>query len=253
MLLFNIIHFTKKLIVTTGLVCIISSEMFSKGLPKEYYEISDVNESKKYFFDYLYKLIEKENKSIIKERNFISSFLNKNILSIDFDSLEFKKFLQIKKKYKISKLFDIKSFMKKIDIIPPSQALAQAATESGWGRSRFIKEANNIFGHWTYNPSIGMLPEDRTIGATHFIRIFKSLQASISAYMLNLNRNLAYKTFRDKRYTQRLKNKHPDGLHLSQTMLNYSGIAEEYLKILKDIIQINDLHKYDKKFYQQIN
>jgi len=132
-------------------------------------------------------------------------------------------------------------------------ALAQAAVESGWGKSRFIKEANNIFGHWTYNPSIGMMPLHRDEDATHFIRIFKTLQDSISAYMLNLNRNRAYKEFQDVRFKQREEGQKPDGLKLSQTMMNYSGIGHNYLEILHNVISTNKLLEYDKNFYNKLN
>ena len=132
-------------------------------------------------------------------------------------------------------------------------ALAQAAVESAWGRSRFVKEANNIFGHWTYNSQIGMIPRNRDLGATHFIRIFQSLKESVTAYMLNLNRNLAYKSFQEKRFELKKTAQKIDGLELSQTVLNYSGIAQDYLKILKDIIVLNNLQDYDNRFYQQIN
>ena len=79
------------------------------------------------------------------------------------------------------------------------------------------------------------------------IRIFKNLQASISAYMLNLNRNRAYKEFQNKRYNLSIKNENLSGLILSQTMLKYSGIGEEYLKILKTMIESNALLNYDNK------
>ena len=69
--------------------------------------------------------------------------------------------------------------------------------------------------------------------------------------MLNLNRNLAYKSFREERYELRKKGLKPDGLLLSQTMLNYSGIAHDYLILLKDIISSNNLKDYDLKYYAQ--
>lgn len=130
-------------------------------------------------------------------------------------------------------------------------AIAQAAIESAWGKSRFVKEASNIFGHWTYNSEFGLIPKRRSLGASHFIRIFNNIKESTSAYMLNLNRNLAYRSFQDKRYEQRKENIEPDGLVLSQTMLNYSGIAQEYLVILKDLILLNNLQMYDYKYYKQ--
>ena len=82
--------------------------------------------------------------------------------------------------------------------------------------------------------------------------LFKSVQASISAYMLNLNRNAAYKAFHKERYKQRENNINPSGLVLSQNMINYSGIGKEYLSILKNVIKKNELEKYDRRFYQQI-
>ncbi|APW64456.1 hypothetical protein LPB137_00705 [Poseidonibacter parvus] len=233
-------------------ILLFSSAIFAKGMPKEYFEIKDREKQKIYFFEYIYKLSKNENEKILKERNFVKNILNSNLLNIDTNSDEFLKLLKIKKKYRIKKLYDLKSYMSKIDVIPPALSLSQAAIESGWGKSRFVKEANNIFGHWTYNSKIGMIPKQRNAGAKHFIRVFKTMQASVNAYMLNLNRNNAYKAFHKERYAIRLKNKKPTGLKLSQTMINYSGIAEEYLRILKKVILKNNLKKYDKRFYQQI-
>lgn len=225
---------------------------FAKGMPEEYFLIENKEKQKIYFFEYMYKLSKNENEKILEERNFIKKYLNSNLLNIDTNSSEFLRLLKIKKKYRIKKPYDLKPYMKKIDVVPASLVLAQAAVESGWGKSRFMKNANNIFGHWTYNPKIGMIPKKREEGAKHFIRVFKTVQASISAYMLNLNRNAAYKTFHKERYKQRENNIKPSGLVLSQTMINYSGIGKEYLSILKNVIKKNGLEKYDRRFYQQI-
>ena len=234
-----------------GTFLFLNVSVLGKGMPSEYYEIRESKKSKKYFFDYINDLVQKENEKILKEREFVKNILSSNILSINYNSNIFLQLLEIKKRYRVKNLFTLEEYLKKINIIPASMALAQAAVESGWGKSRFIKEANNIFGHWTYDPKIGMMPEQRDEDATHFIRIFKNLQDSISAYMLNLNRNRAYKTFQNKRYELIMGNKKLDGLTLSQTMLNYSGIAEEYLKMLKLMIESNSLLKYDK--YRNIN
>ena len=244
---------TKLLFIST-LVFLASSILgFAKGLPQEYYKIQNTKKSKAYFFDYIYKLNEQENIRILADREFVKSILSGNILHIDFTAPSFKRLLEIRKKYRVKSLYLLESYLRKIDIVPPAMAIAQAAVESGWGRSRFIKEANNVFGHWTYNPSIGMMPENRDEGATHFIRIFKTVQDSISAYMLNLNRNRAYKEFQNKRYELREKGIKPDGLELSQTMLNYSGIGHDYLGILKNVIEKNKLLEFDKKFYNKLN
>lgn len=214
------------------------------GLPKEYYKLKG-KAQKDFFFNFLYESIKKENLKIVEEKLELKRILSGDILNINPYDLQ--KLIALKKKYRVKQLYNYNEFAKKIDIVPPSQALAQAAVESGWGKSRFVKEANNIFGHWTYGEK-GLIPESRDEGAKHKIRIFDSLQGSIKAYMLNLNRNRAYREFQDKRYEIRKSGKSLSGLELSQTMMNYSGIGEEYLKILKKMIEKYNLTKYDDKF-----
>ncbi len=85
-------------------------------------------------------------------------------------------------------------------------ALVQGAIESGWGKSRFVREANNIFGHWTWG-EVGLIPLGREEGKTHKIRIFRTMQSSVDAYILNLNRHYAYKSFRKARLKKREEGK----------------------------------------------
>jgi len=115
-------------------ILLFSSAIFAKGMPKEYFEIKDREKQKIYFFEYIYKLSKNENEKILKERNFVKNVLNSNLLNIDTNSDEFLKLLKIKKKYRIKKLYDLKSYMSKIDVIPPALSLSQAAIESGWGK-----------------------------------------------------------------------------------------------------------------------
>lgn len=246
-----LISHSKKFILSFCLVSSIQSQSFGKGFPNEYYEITDTNEAKNYFFNHMYEIIAKENNKIKDERHFVKEMLSSNILNIDFDSANFRELLEIKQKYKIKNIYTLEEYLKKIDIIPPSLAIAQAAAESAWGKSRFVRDANNIFGHWTYDSEIGLLPKKRSLGSSHFIRIFKNIKESTYSYMLNLNRNLAYKSFQEKRHEQRKKGLKPDGLTLSQTMLNYSGIAQDYLVLLENLILSNNLQEYDLRYFTQ--
>jgi len=122
---------------------------------------------------------------------------------------------KLSKKYKIKNLFDKYEYLLKIDKVPESLALTQAAIESAWGKSRFAKYANNIFGQWTYNAK-GLVPEHRSEGKTHKVKIFPSLQASVNAYITNLNRNRAYNDFRFRRYQARLLDEMYSGLDVSK-------------------------------------
>ena len=226
----------------------ILTSLYSGVLPKEYYEIKDVKKKKDYFFNFLYPSIKKENLSIIEERNFILSLkMNQNLKTNEYNKLHV-----LANKYLVKDVYNYKKLLKRVDIIHDSLALSQAAVESGWGKSRFVKLGNNLFGHWTYGKK-GIIPLKRNKGAKHKIRIFSSFDESIKAYMFNLNTNRAYKSFRKKRSLLRLKNKQVDGLTLSQTLINYSQIREKYLTILKSMILFNKLKKYDDKFNKESN
>lgn len=221
----------------------------STGFPESYYKLH-ISKQKEYFFKFFSEEIELENNKILKDRAFIKS-LNNNV-KLDPSSIEYKKLQKLQKKYKVKDIYNYSRFLERVDIIPPSLALAQAATESGWGKSRFFKEANNIFGHWTFNKKIGIKPLQRDQGKKHFIRIFPNLQESIAAYMLNLNRNAAYYEFRLKRKEQKFTNNFINGLELSDTMKKYSAIGNDYIKILKAIILKNNLIDYDRSFQEKI-
>lgn len=232
---------------------IFSINLFAKGLPNEYYSIKNTKKAKAYFSEYIYKLTKKENIRILEERNFVKNLLKSSDIKTNISKSELRKLTELNKRYRVKELYDLKSYMLRIDVIPPSMSIAQAAVESAWGNSRFTKKANNIFGHWTYNSKNGIIPQRRAAGSKHFIRVFASIQDSLRAYMLNLNRHTAYKSFQEKRYKLRIKNKNPMGIELSQTMIKYSGIGKKYLVILKSVIKKNKLQNYDKRFYEEIN
>lgn len=229
---------------------LLSSFTFSSGFPKKYYKMKASITKQEFFYDFLFEKIKIANKNILKQREFILS-LNNN-MNLDPKTKEYKKLSKIAKKYAVKNPFDYKKLLKKVNIIPASLALAQASVESAWGMSRFVKLGNNLFGHWTYGKK-GIMPLKRDKGAKHLIRIFDSLEDSIAAYMLNLNKSRAYSSFRNKRDVFVKNKKSIDGLALSQTMINYSGIGKKYLWILKRMIKRDKLKSYDIKFEQYLN
>jgi len=202
--------------------------IFGSGFPYYYYDIKSPRKQKKEFMKILLPLVARSNKHIKKERKFVKNFFKiaekNDFRGLDVASL--KKLIYLYHKYHIKQLFDKRQYLKKIDTVPVSLALAQGAIESGWGKSRFVLEANNIFGHWTYSGN-GLIPTNRDEGKTHMIRIFNSLQSSVNAYVLNLNRNSAYKDFRNQRKRAHDKNKIYNGLMASKTMIHYSSLKEK--------------------------
>ena len=144
--------------------------------------------------------------------------------------------------YKVKK-GNLKELLVRMDIIPTSIALAQAAKESGWGTSRFALEGNAIFGQWTWSGQ-GIAPLDRASNKNHKILKFPILRASVKAYQNNLNTHKSYQKFRQKRSNLRDKKKIA-GLELTETLNNYAQTGLEYTKILNQIIRQNRLTDFE--------
>lgn len=223
------------------------SPLYAGGLSQEYYQIEDNARQKEEFIRQMKILEDKSNDEIRKDREFITDFFAKAMPGA-FRGLNQQNvgyLIALRNKYGIESLFDRDEYFKRIDVIPTSLALAQAALESGWGKSRFAREANNLFGHWTYS-GVGLMPQSRAIGKTHMIRIFSSLQKSVNSYMLNLNTNDAYTIFRERRLLARQDNRNYTGMDAAKTMVNYSELKEEYIKMIREMIEQNNLLIYDK-------
>jgi Bax protein len=215
------------------------------AFPNWYYKIKNIQQQKKAFVEILLPLIQTENQHILNIRKKIIKIFNDPYFLLNKKKIAF--LAKIAKQYKIKNILDKNEFLKKIDTIPPSLALAQGAIESGWGKSRFVKLANNIFGHWEYSNN-GIKPQDKydNIEINYSLKIFSTLEDSIKAYMLNLNRNPAYKEFRNVRFYYREKNKTFSGFIAADTMELYSQKGKEYVNLLKKMIIQNNWEKFDK-------
>ncbi len=131
-----------------------------------------------------------------------------------------------------------------VDVIPPSLALAQAATESGWGTSRFTREGNALFGQWTFAEG-NLVPTDRGDGKGHMIKKFEALIDSVRAYARNLNTHRAYREFRDQRAQLRAKDRPLDGRVLVGALHRYSELGVEYVNAIRSMISHNNLRRFD--------
>jgi len=207
-------------------------------LPKDLDEMRSTSRKKETFLQILLPLVVAENERIQKDRTYLLKILKKNQSEKNVNWIN-KKY----KEYKVSKK-NIDELIRKIDIIPTSIALAQAAKESGWGTSRFALEGNAIFGQWTWN-GVGMAPLDKDEDQKHKILKFPLLRASVKAYITNLNTHSGYKSFRKKRSELRAANKDLSGLDLIHELDNYAQTGKEYTKVLEKIIKQNDLDEFE--------
>ena len=207
--------------------------------PRDLDNLQSVQLKKETFIKIVLPLIVAENEKILDDREKLKLLVEKKFTS----DLEKQWLRQKLLEYKVKK-GNLNELMNRMDMIPVSIALAQAAKESGWGTSRFALEGNAIFGQWTWDGQ-GIAPLKRDGDKNHKILKFPILRASVKAYKNNLNTHKSYSKFREKRKSLRSKNKKITGLALTDTLKNYAQTGSEYTKILNQIITQNRLSDFE--------
>ena len=209
-------------------------------LPKDLKTLGDTKKKRELFIKILLPLILAENEKINEDRKKLFKILSK-----DFNTVGERVWLKRRfKEYKIEDK-DLAELKERMDIVPVSIALAQAANESGWGTSRFALEGNALFGQWTWSKK-GIMPKNKDPNQTHKVLQFQILRASVRAYKNNLNTHNAYKEFREKRAQLRQEGSTIVGLELTKYLKAYAAIGEKYVVLLNDIISNNSLTDFDK-------
>ncbi len=201
--------------------------------------IESTNRRKEFFIQIVLPLILKENNNIRLDRKMLFNIINKS----NNTKLE-KKWLEKKyKQYGVSSK-DLSTLKIRMDEVPVSLAIAQAAKETGWGTSRFAQEGNALFGQWTWSGE-GLKPKEADGSKGHKVMKFNVLQASVRAYQRNLNTHRSYENFRLARAHLRDKNKQLDSLILSKFLDNYAETGSQYVEVLQKIIKQNNLKDFD--------
>ncbi len=210
-------------------------------LPNEMKKIESTKKKKNLFIQIVLPLIIEENNRIKLDRKKLFAILNRS----NNTNTE-KKWLNLKfKQYGVLKK-DLSTLKIRMDEVPISLAIAQAAKETGWGTSRFAIEGNALFGQWTWSGE-GIKPaEINTDNATHKVMKFKVLKASVRAYQRNLNTHASYRKFRSARAEMRDNNEELDSLILADYLDKYAATGKEYTVIIKKIIEQNALKDFDK-------
>ena len=208
-------------------------------LPSEIKMIESTKKRKEFFIQIVLPLVLKENNNIRLDRKTLFNIINKsNNTNIEKKWLE-KKFKQYGVQSK-----DLSKLKIRMDEVPVSLALAQAAKETGWGTSRFAQEGNALFGQWTWSGE-GLKPKEADGNKGHKVMKFNVLQASVRAYQRNLNTHSSYKNFRLARAQLRDEKKPLDSLLLSRFLKNYAETGNQYVEVLQKIIKQNNLTDFD--------
>ena len=208
-------------------------------LPHEIKKIENSKKRKNLFIQIILPLVIKENNNIKLDRKKLFSILNKSKntkLEKSWLNSKFKQYGVLNK--------DLPTLKIRMDEVPTSMAIAQAAKETGWGTSRFAQEGNALFGQWTWSGE-GIKPSDADGSSTHKVMKFKVLQASVRAYQRNLNTHSSYKDFRSARAELRDQGKKLDSMILTKYLDKYAETGKEYVRVLQQIIKQNNLVDFD--------
>jgi Bax protein len=221
----------------------------SNDLPDEvpdFAAIHDLKQKKETFFNFLQPFIDAKNAEVQEQRGVLLGIIQ---------GMENGTPPGIKEQYFIRELSRIyalptddvldKAYLQRllwrVDVIPPSLVLAQAASESAWGTSRFAQDGNNFFGQWCFKRGCGFVPASRRSTASHEVKSFESIEDAVHAYFMNLNTYPSYQYLRVIRQQLRNKEKPIDGISLSEGLGNYSERGDAYIKELRTMIYKNDL------------
>ena len=215
------------------------------SLPKDFMDINSVSERKNLFINTLLPIAFIENLKILDDRKRILDWWSQS------NGETYQREFWPSWLYNISDKYDyegsnIGELLMRVDIVPLSLALAQAAIESGWGTSRYLREGNALYGQYTFDKSLGLKPQDRDKGKDFYVRKFINLSDSTRSYLKNINTHNAYVKFRQERGTLRMNGDTLTGLSLSRFLDNYSERRSAYVSDIKTIIETNNFMKFDK-------
>lgn len=236
------------LVAAVALVCLTLAVGFafapgSRQLP-EFDAMEDTSARKQAFFEFLAPLVEKENARVLLQRQRLLEHAERIRSGKRIGWLDRRWLGRLAEEYEALWLPDdpqtaLAMLERRVDAVPISLALVQAATESGWGRSRFAVEGNNLFGHWCYRRGCGLVPERRNSGAAHEVAAFDSITQSVARYLHNLNTHIAYAPLRAIRARLRSAGEPLTAMALADGLVLYSERREDYVDEIKTVIRIN--------------
>jgi Bax protein len=215
--------------------------VFVSTFPDDIGEIETIDLRKRVFFDSLLPLVLAVNEEIQGERARLDALLADLEAGVPPTAADAAWLADLATRYEVADT-DIDELRLRVDVVPPSMALAQAAVESGWGTSRLARRGNALFGQIVADASQGIPAAD----GDHGFAAFETLFDSAAAYAENLNTHFAYEEFRAARAEQRAAGAHPDGYTLMGELTAYSELGHEYIDYIRVVIRANDLQTFDR-------
>jgi len=221
-------------------------------IPEDWAEGLTVDRKKSLFFRALLPMVLMVNEEILRDRKRLQAIGATLAESRSASSDDLKWLMEVAERYGLPirdrennlSPTSIKPLLHRVDVIPPSLALAQAAVESAYASSRFAVEGNALFGQWHLGK--GLVPgKQRTELGDYRVATFRTPKDSIRSYMKNLNTNAAYRSFRELRAAARRQDQNPRGAPLADRLLAYSEKGAAYVSLVRNLIARNGLSAAD--------
>lgn len=261
-----LVHFLLLAVCLGSAVWNLPKERENKGVPAElnvfeianlmpvelvpnFSSMTDVQRRKTMFFAFLKPYVDLVNTEMLNFRAQVETLVIKQgrgrlsdadktlILSLSHD-------FEVESQFPYSK-DHLDVLLSRVDVLPVSLVLVQAANESAWGTSRFARLGKNFFGQWCYVEGCGIVPAQRSSGATHEVKAFATVTDSVRSYFMNLNTFPSYIKLRAIRQELRANGDVIDGVSLSHGLDSYSARGEAYIDELQSMIHFNKLHELD--------
>lgn len=234
------------LLMTVTFVIVALFSKASNPIP-DFTVYDNVKDKKLAFFEYMLPLVKEQNSLIKDQRERLLELRHLSVL--EFSRTQEDLVTKLIKEYRVKSdqlsKEDINQLLLRVDEVPASLALAQAALESAWGTSRFAVQANNLFGQWCYTKGCGLVPLRRDAGNSHEVEKFRTVSDAVSSYLRNINSHRAYAGLRKERAQLRATGDAVTGYKLAEGLVDYSELREAYVKEIQAVIRINKLAQYD--------
>lgn len=206
-----------------------------------------VEAKKQAFFDFVRPSLQIENSLILAEREVLLGIKASAALEVAYAEAEIQQIRQLAEKYRVpdrdtlSLDAVVNDLLSRVDVVPESLALAQAANESAWGTSRFARDHRNFFGLWCFTKGCGVKPRQASAESTHQVAAFETVRAGVAYYLLTLNSHPAYALLRARRQALRVAGQAVTGDAMAEGLLRYSERGQDYVDEIRQMIRSNGL------------
>lgn len=221
--------------------------------PPDFTHFVDVGEKKRAFYDYLLPMVHDANREVMRERAWLKSIAQAIVEGAAPSTEEIAELEKIERRYAVRQpagtvVARVSELMRRVDVVPASLVIAQAAKESGWGTSRFAREGNNFFGIWCFYEGCGMLPLSREAGRNHEVARFETVEEGVRYYIRTINTHVAYTELREMRANARIRNERIGGQTLANGLIRYSERGLAYVREIQSMIRYNELHRFNRPY-----